>query len=261
MITTPQRIISVVPSQTELLHDLGLETEVIGITKFCVHPAHWFTTKTRVGGTKQLKIDLIKSLQPTIILANKEENVKEQIEAIEQFCPVYCSDISTLEDALHMIEEVARLTDTHAKGNQLIKKIQKEFASLTPGSVVYKAAYLIWKSPYMAAGGDTFIDDMLQYAGFSNVFQERKRYPTVTVQDLIETNVEVILLSSEPFPFKEKQINDLKAEWMQHTSAPFPTCKIVDGEMFSWYGSRLIHSPKYFRKLRESLFLNHEPDY
>lgn len=261
MTTTPLRIVSVVPSQTELLHDLGLETEVIGITRFCIHPAGWFKTKIRVGGTKQLKIELIKSLQPTIVLANKEENVKDQIEAIEQFCPVYCSDISTLQDALHMIKEIARLTDTDTRGNQLIETIRTEFASLTTGTVVYKTAYLIWKSPYMAAGGDTFIDNMMQYAGFSNVFHSQKRYPPVTVKDLIETNVEVILLSSEPFPFKEKQIDELKKEWMQLTTAPFPTCKIVDGEMFSWYGSRLIHSANYFRKLRESLFLNHEPDY
>src|ERR1700741_3198050 len=94
----PQRIISLVPSQTELLFDLGLDKEVVGITKFCVHPPEWFQTKTRVGGTKQLKIDLIKQLQPDLIIANKEENVKEQIEELEKHFPVWISDVNNLED-------------------------------------------------------------------------------------------------------------------------------------------------------------------
>ncbi len=259
MIAPPRRIISLVPSQTELLFDLGLDEEVIGITKFCIYPGHWFKSKQRIGGTKQLNLPLIQSLLPDLVIANKEENVKEQVDAIEQFCPVYCSDISTLAESYYMIDKIGKLTNTSSKASLLIESIKNEFSNLqTTARPIIKVAYLIWRNPYMTIGADTFINDMLRLAGFENVFDNRNRYPQISLEELAVAGADLILFSSEPFPFKEKHLMEIRTCWSQNNVQPLPLLKIVNGEMFSWYGSRLLHSANYFRKLRESLFLNDE---
>lgn len=246
--TPPRRIVSLVPSQTELLSYLGLQENVIGITKFCVHPSHWFQSKTKIGGTKQLKIDLIRSLQPDLVIANKEENVKEQVEAIEQFCPVWTSDVSTIAEAYQMMECIGQLTGTEEKVSILIQEIKKGFSAHMVNRKI-KAAYLIWQNPYMTIGGDTFINDMLQVAGFENVFSHQTRYPAITIDNLKETGCEVILLSSEPYPFKEKHVHELQQ------CLPHVKIILANGELFSWYGSRMQYAASYFEKLKESLFL------
>jgi ABC-type Fe3+-hydroxamate transport system substrate-binding protein len=241
----PQRIISLVPSITELLFDLGLENEVVGITKFCVHPETWFRTKTRVGGTKNIKIDVIASLKPGLIIGNKEENVKEQIEQLESIAPVWISDVCNLEDALEMIDQIGKLTDKLEKAKEIIQKIKTKFQKLPspfngegPG---VRACYLIWKDPYMSIGSDTFIHDMLTRYGFTNVFAHCKRYPQTSIEEIKNLSPEFIFLSSEPYPFKQKHVEKLQTQ--------LPGCEIilVDGEMFSWYGSRLILAVDYFK--------------
>ncbi|HLP38884.1 helical backbone metal receptor [Lacibacter sp.] len=255
----PQRIISLVPSLTELLFDLGLEEEVIGITKFCVHPEEWFRSKTRIGGTKQLNLSLIESLKPDLIIASKEENVKDQVEAVQQFCPVYCSDISNLQESYEVIKHLGFLTNRTDNATQLINKIKETFKCLPANSKPIRVAYLIWQEPYMTVGGDTFIDHMMQLAGFENVFAAEERYPVVTVEELMKRNVEAVLFSSEPFPFKQKHLDAFRQDWLQQNSLEqLPVCKIVDGELFSWYGSRTLYASDYFIKLRESLFLSDE---
>jgi ABC-type Fe3+-hydroxamate transport system substrate-binding protein len=243
---TPQRIISVVPSQTELLFDLGLNEEVTGITRFCVHPEEWFRSKPRVGGTKQLKIDLIQQLQPDLIIANKEENVKEQIEELERSFSVWISDVNNLNDAYEMIEQIGLLTDKINKSKEIIGSIKKEFSRLRLNNSPLGAggtAYLIWQHPYMTAGGDTFIHAMMEAAGFENVFKNKTRYPEITINDLHIANCQLLLLSSEPFPFKQKHIDELQPQ------LPGTKIILVDGEMFSWYGSRLLKAPEYFKNL------------
>lgn len=247
----PKRIISLVPSQTELLFDLGLDEEVIGITKFCVHPAHWFKTKTRVGGTKQLNLEKIKSLQPDLIIGNKEENVREQIEELAKNIPVWISDVNNLHDALDMINSVGEIINKQKRASQVIDKIKTSFVHLQTTSGSYrdklKACYLIWKDPYMTIGSDTFINDMLQQCDFENIFQDQMRYPKISLQQLQDFNCQLLLLSSEPFPFKQKHIEEIKPL--------LPTTKIVlvDGEMFSWYGSRLLKAPSYFQQLQNQV--------
>jgi ABC-type Fe3+-hydroxamate transport system substrate-binding protein len=248
---TPMRIISLVPSQTELLYDLGLNNEVIGITKFCIHPKNWLKEKTIIGGTKQLNLKKIEALNPDLIIGNKEENSKENIEILMQKYPVWMSDINTFEEALVMIESIASITHTIEKGTQIIEKIRHEFEllpSLSPNKK--RMAYFIWNKPMMVAGADTFINNMLEKLGFKNVFanglmsnQFSYRYPQITSAELIEAAPEVIYLSSEPFPFKEKHIEQYKAICSN------AEIKIVDGEMFSWYGSRMALAPSYFKKL------------
>ncbi|MEO7313284.1 MAG: helical backbone metal receptor [Chitinophagaceae bacterium] len=243
----PGRIISLVPSQTELLFDLGLDAEVVGITKFCVHPHEWFRSKTRIGGTKTVDIEMLSALQPDLILANKEENIREQVEALATICPVYVSDICNLDDALDMIRQVGQLVNRESNAARVAEKILQSFAGLDTANHKLSAAYLVWRSPFMAAGGDTYVSDMMELCGLENVFIDEIRYPEITIERLQLENCELLLLSSEPYPFKQQHIDE-----MQHL---LPNTKIVlvDGEMFSWYGSRLIHAAVYFKELKAVL--------
>lgn len=237
----PQRIVSLVPSQTELLHDLGLEHRVVGITKFCVHPLHWFRGKARVGGTKDVHTSKVRALRPDLIIANKEENVQEQIAALEGEFPVWVSDVNDLPSALEMIASIATITDTQPRGNEIVRQITQGFAMLAP-SQQKSAVYLIWKDPYMAAGTGTFISDMLWRCGLSNAIA-MDRYPKLDIAQLQELNPEVVLLSSEPYPFRQHHVRALKRV------LPEARIMLVDGEMFSWYGSRLLQAPAYLHQL------------
>jgi ABC-type Fe3+-hydroxamate transport system substrate-binding protein len=242
LFTPPQRIISLVPSQTELLADLGLDEQVIGITKFCIHPEKWFRSKTRIGGTKSLNLERIHELQPDLIIANKEENIKEQVEELAGSFPVWVSDVNNLEDALAMISEIGSMTWTTATASKIIAGIRHSFKDL-PAVSLRKAAYLIWKDPYMTVGGDTFIDSMLHAAGFENVFGDKTRYPVVDVAAIQQSGCGFLFLSSEPYPFKQKHIDELQLQ------LPDVKIMLVDGEMFSWYGSRLLYAAEYFLSL------------
>lgn len=248
---TPTRIVSIVPSQTELLADLGLDKEVLGITKFCVHPENWFKSKIRIGGTKNIRIDVIHSLRPDLVIGNKEENVKEQVEEIRKYYPVWVSDINTLEDAYDMIESIGTITNTSTIAGSFISKIEEEFKKLeVVTSNIYSrisAAYLIWKDPYMAAGGDTFIQEMMNWCQFRNIFEDIPRYPVITMEDIRNADCKLLLLSSEPFPFNQKHL-----EFFQD-QLPDTTILLVDGEMFSWYGSRLQYAPSYFGNVLQKI--------
>ena len=242
----PKRIISIVPSQSELLWDLGLRDELVGITKFCIHPQEMFDSVERVGGTKNLNIEKIKALKPDLIIGNKEENEQSQILELQKEFPVWMSDIYHLEDALKMIELVGELVNQSSKAKFVKNSIQHSFLDLKKASKT--GLYLIWNKPYMAAGTVTFIGDMLQKIGIQNVLEQNSRYPELCLDDIKALNPEFIFLSSEPYPFNDTHINDLQKE--------MPNAKIilVDGELFSWYGSRLQYSVEYFNELIQNLF-------
>jgi len=246
IITPPKRIISIVPSQTELLFYLGLSDSIVGVTKFCIHPKEYFKTKTFVGGTKQLNFDLLHSLKPDLIIANKEENTLSDILELQKHYPVWISDVNNLPDALEMIISIGIITDSEIKSQNLATEIKTKFDNLS-NPQKSSTAYLIWNEPMMVVANNTFINDMLSYAGFSNVFKNKERYPVVTEKDLLELKPAFILLSTEPYPFKEKHKTDFEKT--------FPDSKIiiVDGEMFSWYGNRLLLSADYFKKLNFSI--------
>lgn len=242
--SSPKKIISLVPSQTELLFDLGLTDEVIGITKFCIHPEKWFREKTRIGGTKNPKIDFIKSLQPDLILANKEENRKEDIEALSAFCPVWVSDIQDLEDSLSMIEDIGMLSNRFEQAKEISLNIKISFQTLKPLSEKKKVAYFIWKNPWMSVNQSTFIHDMLSRCGFENVYAHHlERYPETDLEELKSFHPDYIFLSSEPFPFKDKHLIEIENSFAGAKAI------LVDGEMFSWYGSRLLKSVAYFKSI------------
>ncbi|QEM03429.1 ABC transporter substrate-binding protein [Mucilaginibacter rubeus] len=245
----PKRIISIVPSQTELLFYLGLNVEVIGITKFCIHPADRFNSTTKVGGTKQLDIEKIRLLNPDLIIANKEENDHLQVEELMNICPVWISDIFDLESALQMIVCIGNMIGKPGRANVLCTEINGRFKGIKFPVTELRVAYLIWRKPYMLAGRGTFIDSMLQTCGLNNV-TEGERYPEIDADALAAANPDLLFLSSEPYPFAKKHIEEFRAL--------LPNAKIVlvDGEMFSWYGSRLLYAPVYFKQLTNGLLKN-----
>ena len=229
--SVPKRIISVVPSITELLFDLGLGERVVARTKFCIHPEEALL-KPKIGGTKTLKTEAIRALQPDLIIANKEENLKEDLEILMEDFPTYVSDIKTVEDAIQMIDDVGKLCACEKKAASLIRDIQVAQSRLK--KPLKEAIYLIWRDPYMSVGGDTFIHDMMPYAGYSNLLASKTRYPELSEEDLRTLNPSYVLLSSEPYPFKEKHIEEIKA------ILPKAQVLLVDGELYSWYGSKML---------------------
>ena len=242
----PLRIVSLVPSQTELLLDLGLRKQLVGVTKFCVHPHYARHGASVVGGTKNFNFDLIESVRPDLIIGNKEENYQEGITRLQQNYPVWLSDISNLSEALLMINQVGQLTGKTHLAEPLAAEISRAFAALPVVEAAIPTAYFIWRKPYMAAGGSTFINDMLARAGFRNVFAHLSRYPEITAAQIKAAALKRILLSSEPYPFQEKHL----AEFQE--ICPDAKIQLVDGELFSWYGSRLRLAPAYFESLLSS---------
>ena len=247
---TPKRIVSLVPSQTELLVDLGLEGSIIGLTKFCVHPSQIRKTKVVVGGTKKVNFEKIKSLQPDIIICNKEENTKEMVVELQKTTPVWISDIVTIDDSLDMILKLGNLFHVKERARVLIDEIISEresFLSYTKNNKSFKVAYLIWKNPYMIAGNNTFINELLKLNNFENVCKDSlSRYPEILEDDL--KKADLILASTEPFPFNQNEVEVIQ-------NATKIKVILVDGEYFSWYGSRLKNAFKYFKTLQQDLIL------
>ena len=248
---TPKRIISLVPSQTELLYDLGLEDRLVGITKFCVHPFHLKSTKTIVGGTKNIKLEKIKELQPDIILCNKEENTKEIVETLEKLFPVHVSDVKTIDESITMITQYGKMFRCNTEAAKINDKIRfqlKDFQEFVKDIPVQKVAYFIWRKPWMVAGIDTFINYLLKLCKFENIYESHGRYPEVEIKKIrLQGDPEIVMLSSEPYPFKEEHAFEL-GRCTHHAKTVF-----VDGEYFSWYGSRLAKAFAYFKKLHKSL--------
>ncbi len=250
----PQRIISLVPSQTELLVDLGLEKNIVGITKFCVHPTHLKESKTIIGGTKKVNYKKIEGLEPDIIICNKEENTQEIISILEKKFSVYVSDVVTMEDTFSMFLDFGKIFNIEPKVDQLINNIQSklnDFNNFMKEQTPKRVAYFIWTKPWMVAGGNNYINTILKLNKFENIFETAPdRYLEVYIEYLTDLNPtlkpEIILLPSEPFSFNEEHVEKLKK---------YIDCQFifVDGEMFSWYGSRLLNALDYFKELQINL--------
>jgi ABC-type Fe3+-hydroxamate transport system substrate-binding protein len=239
----PQRIVSLVPSQTELLAYLGLDKEVAGITKFCVHPDEWFRTKTRVGGTKNVNFSKIDQINPDLIICNKEENKESEVKQLMAKYPVWASDIHNLDDALNMITSIGEMVNKTNEAQKLALQIKNNFEKFKRiKREPIRVLYLIWKNPYMAAGKDTFIDYVLSQCSFVNVCDASLgRYPELTPEQIKNLQPLIILLSSEPYPFTEKHLEEFKLYY------PGVLSVLADGEYFSWYGSHLLNTPAYLK--------------
>jgi ABC-type Fe3+-hydroxamate transport system substrate-binding protein len=249
--SSPKRIVSLVPSQTELLYDLGLEERIVGITKFCVHPYHFKSIKKIVGGTKNVHFDKILLLEPDIIICNKEENTQEMVEELRKICPVWVTNIATLDHNFQMITDFGQLFDKRTEARKWNDKLAfalSDFKNFINDIPVRKVAYFIWKNPYMVAGSGTFIDELLKLNHFQNYFASKERYPEIELEKLEEEgDLDLILLSSEPFPFKAEDGYEITK------STHNAQAVLVDGEMFSWHGSRLLKAFEYFKFLHKSI--------
>ena len=243
----PQRIVSLCPSQTELLFDLGLGEQVVGRTRFCIHPHPEIKAVSQVGGTKEIRLDRIRALKPDLILCEKEENTQKIVEALEAEFPVFVTDVTDYVSSLRMIRDIGRLCGKEQEALEMTQEIQTLFSKIQPLKD-QSIAYFIWKDPWMVVGQNTFIDSMLSLCGFTNVFRNHSgRYPSITTQELATSNPDHIFLSSEPYPFKEAHLQEL-AQWI-----PDAKIRLVDGEMFTWYGSRMLKAAGYLHSLLRSL--------
>lgn len=236
----PKRIVSLCPGITDTLFALNLKDEIVGRTRFCVHPSPEVLEIPAVAGTKDIKLEAILKLKPDLIIAEKEENTKEIVETLEQYVPVYVAEVQSVEEAYTMMDGLGDVTDRKEQAHKLITQIQDGFQALhglTSGS----AMYVIWKKPYMAAGNTTYIHSLLEQLGFHNTISSLPgRYPELTNQDIISANPDLVLLASEPYPFKVKHIPEFQEL--------LPNAKIlpIDGEMF-WYGPRMLEATAYFK--------------
>lgn len=245
----PSRILSLVPSQTELLCDLGLADRLVGVTKFCIHPTGIRKKAGIVGGTKQIRWERVLAMAPDLVIGNKEENEKEMIERLSQDYPVWMSDIGNLEEALEMIRAVGMITGKRPEADTMASRIGRAFEGLSAASIHPKprTLYLIWKDPWMGVGAETFIHDMIERAGFTNCLSEMVRYPELSENSMRDLHPELVLLSSEPYPFRSRHLDELTS------LLPGAAIRLVDGEIFSWYGSRLLLAPAYFAELHSKL--------
>ncbi len=246
----PKKIVSLVPSITYLLYVLGLEKAIAGITRFCKHPPHFKKQKIIIGGTNDVKYDKIAGLNPDIILGNKEDNIKEVIWELQKIAPVYVSDVSNLEENEKLITDYGIIFNREKAAQQLIDEIRTAQKTCNYADKPLKrAVYFVWKQPWMTVGGDTFINYMMQLAGFENVFENKKRYPKIDLKDLQEINPEVILLPSEPYRFKEKEQSFLQELF------PGACILLVEGEAFTWFGAYPLQAFPYFNALQKQMDL------
>lgn len=229
------RIISLVPSLTELLFDLGVADRLVGRTRFCIHPEDAVTEIPIVGGTKNPRIDKILGKDPDYIVANREENRRADIQKLQEHCRVNVTDITTIEDAMITIHELGNELDAAQEAKKLTRRIS-ELLNKRPDEPSQRVAYLIWRDPWMTVGSDTYIHDVLEHWDLQNVFGDRTRYPKITLKEIARHSPDLILLSSEPFPFKDKHIDEVRE------ACAGSRILLADGEWFSWYGSRMVTS-------------------
>src|SRR5690625_1728071 len=226
---------------TDTLMHIQLKEEVVGQTRFCIHPHDEDKTVINVGGTKDIQLDRIQQLQPDLIIAEKEENTKEMVAALDVDYQVYVFEIQTIQDALRMIHDLGELTDRQRLATELNTRIDEAFARL-PKMKGQRVAYIIWQHPFMVVGQDTYIHTVLESMGFVNPFTAfAGRYPEVTATDLQAAKLDYLFLATEPFPFREQH----QAEFAR--LLPDTPTFIVDGEMF-WYGPKMLEAAAYFRK-------------
>lgn len=233
------RLVSLCPSLTELLHDLGAADEVVARTRFCVHPSPWVDGIERVGGTKNPKIDRIIALSPDLVLMNEEENRREDAETLRLAgVRVHSSLPRTIDETAQMVRDIAHAIGRDAAGARIADDIlararRVQDASRDESAVRY--AYLIWREPWMTVNADTFISTLLALAGGQNVFGEMAtRYPAITIEELRAASPDVVFLSSEPFPFSDVHAAELASE-LGIDAGRVVRC---DGELLSWHGSR-----------------------
>ncbi len=240
------RIISLCPSITETLFHFNLEDKIVGRTKFCVHPKPQIQKIEKVGGTKTVDFEKIKALNPDLIILEKEENTLEIYnELIDRNLNVHVCQVQNIKDSYKMIQELGELTDKSKEAKKLVEEIQMGFNEIPKFSKSFQTAYFIWKNPWMVVGKNTYIQSILELLGLHNPFIEfESRYPEIKLEQLENLNIELMLFSTEPYRFKESHVLEFQ------NTHPKIISKLVDGEMFTWYGSHQLQAIEYFKKFR-----------
>lgn len=245
-----KRIVSLVPSQTEWLAYLGLDHEVLGITKFCVHPGSWRKRKMIVGGTKSVHYDRIQALNPDLIIGNKEENTQDMILELRRYYPCYTSDIRTFQSACTMMMDIGSLTARSEAADSFVNhcRFLSETLRIDPvRQPKRRVAYVIWMDPLMVVGSGTYIDHMINAMGWENAFGDKERYPQISEEKWRSVSPEVVMLSSEPFPFRKVHVDFFRR------LSPGAEVRLVDGELFSWYGWRMAKALTILTEFKRNL--------
>jgi ABC-type Fe3+-hydroxamate transport system substrate-binding protein len=254
------RIVSLCPSLTELVFDLGHGEELVGRTKFCIHPADRVGAVEKVGGTKNPKLERIIELAPDLVLLNEEENRREDAEALRA-AGVEChvSFPHTALETADMVRSIADAIDAKADGERIARDIETRHNRVVRSAADREPvsyAYMIWREPWMTLNADTFVSALLGDAGGTNVFASAvDRYPTITPADLASASPDVILLSTEPFPFQAKHVDELA----RLTGMDRDRFEIVDGELLSWHGSRTPAGIDYAEQVVERARARRQP--
>jgi len=243
------RIVSLVPSLTELLFDLGLKESVVGRTPFCIHPKEEVDQVKRVGGTKTVNIEKILSEQPTHIVLNMDENKLELFEALkEEDVEIIVTHPDKPEDNLDLFDLFGYIFSRETEANQIANNFKKKLDKLAKNADKFemrKVLYLIWRDPWMSVSEDTYISKMLKLIGWQTMpIINEKRYPVFTPKELAQLDYELCLLSSEPYPFKEKHVTEINS-----IKPSLSDVLLVDGEKLSWYGSRSLKGIDYLYEL------------
>jgi len=252
----PRRIVSLVPSLTETLCALGLADALVGITVYCVEPREVVAGKTRIGGEKNPDLEKIRRLEPDLVIANIEENLREHVEALRAWSiPVWVTYPRTVADGIGLITELGAVTGTEARAGEIVGEIQplydrvRSAASRRPPVPVF---YPIWRAPYMTINRDTYIHDMLSVCGGRNVFADRpERYPTVSLDEMAAARPAVILLPDEPFRFRRAHVADF-AGYVEVPAVRDGRIHLVDGKPFSWHGPRIAEALRTVPSLIEA---------
>jgi ABC-type Fe3+-hydroxamate transport system substrate-binding protein len=229
----PKRIVSLVPSITETLFDLGVGDRVAGITDFCIFPPD--LELPRIGGTKNPRIEEIRALHPDLVYMNLEENLPRHAQAIEEFAPVHVSEPKRVIDVRSLIADLGEIHDAAARAGDFIRQIDGEVAAMPQRSFTFACA--IWKKPWMWCGGDTYVSDLIERAGGHNAFKSETRYPS---RDPQQIQADVIFLPDEPYAFTEHDAREVQGRVI----GPFP------GHLFTWHGTRTLLGLRFLRQLR-----------
>ena len=237
----PQRIVSLIPSTTELLCDLGLADRLVGVTAYCVEPRAVVRTKARIGGEKDPDLAAIRALAPDLVIANVEENVREHIDALRAWgIHVWVTYPRTVGESLRMIRELGEVTGTASRAAAMVAELEGDLAgTCVPSAPPVRTFYAIWRNPYMTVSGDTYISDLLAVCGAANVFASAAlRYPAVTMDEIAARRPEVILLPDEPFRFRRAHLRDFEP-YSEVPAVRDGRIHLVDGKPFAWHGRRL----------------------
>lgn len=245
------RIVSLCPSTTETLVDFGLAGQLVGITRFCIHPADVVRDIRKVGGTKNPDLARIRALRPDLVLFNEEENRKEDYERLRGDLRVDATIVRRVQDVPEQLLHLGRLTGAEIRAQARAQQVEAARARLAETRAKvggFRYAYLIWRRPYMAVGGDTYVSDLFAEAGGENVFEgARDRYPAIDVAALRAERPDVVFLSDEPFPFKAKHAAELQAE------APELRTELIRGDDCCWHGVRTLRGLALMQSLSESI--------